>query len=47
MEQYKNLHYLVEELIKVGHLEQYVRALGRWGEEGTTQQPLRFPQHLE
>ena len=29
MEQYKNLHYLVEELIKVGHLKQYVRAPGR------------------
>lgn len=26
MEQYKNLHYLLEELIKVGHLMQYVRA---------------------
>lgn len=26
MEQYKNLHYLVEEIIKFGHLKQYVCA---------------------
>ena len=37
MEQCKSLHYLVEKLLRVGHLKQYVHSEGRRGE--TTQDP--------
>ena len=36
-EQFRNLHYLVERLIKVGQLKQYVHAIG--GQRKTTQAP--------
>ena len=39
MEQCKSLHYLVEKLIKVGHLKQYVRLRARSGEFSNNQAP--------
>ena len=36
-EQFRNLHYLVERLIKVGQLKQYVHAIG--GQRKTAQAP--------
>ena len=32
MEQCRSLHYLIEKLLRVGHLKQYVRSEGRRGE---------------
>ena len=37
MEQCRSLHYLIEKLLRVGHLKQYVHSEGRRGE--TTQDP--------
>ena len=37
IEQCKSLHYLVEKLIKVGHLKQYVRSGARSGETSRNQ----------
>ena len=37
IEQCKSLHYLVEKLIKVGHLKQYVRLGARSGETSRNQ----------
>ncbi|XP_034710539.1 uncharacterized protein LOC117933267 [Vitis riparia] len=43
MEQCKNLHYLVEELIKVGHLKQYVHAPNGRDEKGAIERAPPSP----